>query len=269
MAAYLVQDATLTAIANQVRRLTGTNAPLSPAQMVTALSGSVNGEVCDFFRFRGLTDDLDNYGDNGKDGDGNDLTPYTVLPYLPKYSIAPPSTSITLDSNYHIPILDKFANLISGETVSNNRGALAEIDMPSCTAIPAGLFDNDYGNGCLNLASANFPACISIGQSAFFGCTHLEKVTLNSACFIPAYAFSGALAPYIKTLKLYLRGTTMGTCSDTALGDIDSGYGYGGDPDPDAPIPGLEIYVPAALLNNFKSTWAGGAFANNIFALTD
>ena len=50
--AYLVQAATMTAIANQVRRLTGTNAPLSPAQMVTALAtGSFGDTDFDSFRF--------------------------------------------------------------------------------------------------------------------------------------------------------------------------------------------------------------------------
>ena len=138
-----IQSDTLTAIANQTRRLTGTSAPLSPAQMATALSGvSVNagggGEPCDSFKFCDFDEHPTDYGVNGTDGHGNALTPYTVLDYLPTYSISPPSTSITniwINGDYHTSILDKFANLIPGRTISNNKYILAEITMPALTSI--------------------------------------------------------------------------------------------------------------------------------------
>ena len=123
----------------------------------------------------------------------------------------------------------------------------------------------------IRLISANFPACMSVKNDAFRHCDNLESLTLNSACEIEQYAFSNTIAPYDKTLKIYLRGTAMGICSDKTFDALDDN---GRNPTPihdiyPGAIPGLEIYVPPDLLNDFKTTWAGGAFADNIFPLTD
>lgn len=162
---------------------------------------------------------------------------------------------------------------ISKGFISFRVDQLTEITMPTVTSI-----DVDAFAGCDNLVSAHFPSCMSVGAYAFEpysmgNVLALETLTLNSACAISANAFRGVLAPDSKTFRLYLRGNSMGTCSDAvfqvyetednANAYVDAHDKYG------EPIPGLEIYVPASLLNDFKTTWAGGAFANNIYALTD
>ena len=54
-------------------------------------------------------------------------------------------------------------------------------------------------------------------------------------------------------------------------GYYDGGYydGYAINPYSTSPIPGLAIYVPSNLLEDFKTAWANGEYANNIYELTD
>lgn len=221
-----IQSDTLTAIANQARRLTGTSALLSPAQMATALS------------------DVSPGGGSSYDSDNNVFS----------FSVGSGSLGV--------------GDYIRSDKIS----ALTAISMPACASIE----EFDFFD-CTGLVSAHFPACTSLGTCAFGDDesfeTRLETLTLNSACTIPEGAFYGVLAPDSKTFRLYLRGNSMGTCSDAAF------YVYETDDNTNLyvdahdkygqTIPGLEIYVPANLLNDFKTTWAGGAFANNIYALTD
>ena len=61
--------------------------------------------------------------------------------------------------------------------------------------------------------------------------------------------------------------TTYSPSADSSS-SADSCCGSSNDYD-DYTINGLEIYVPAELINDFKTTWADGAFANNIYPLPD
>ena len=223
--AYLVQAATLTAIADQVRRLTGTNAPLSPSQMATALS----------------TASL------STNNDGNVFKFYTESSY-----------STNNDQSNYIN--------------SAQRSNLLEIKMPYKTSISDDEFDNVYG-GYDHLQTAYFPACMSVGVNAFWAASALETLTLNSACVISEGAFRNVIDPDDKVFRLYLRGTSMGSCDysafTTRIYPADSSDFVDISAMDTNPMPGLEIYVPASLLNDFKTTWAGGYLANNIYPLTD
>ena len=262
--AYLIQRATLTAIADQVRRLTGTNVPLSPAQMATALSAGAFGDNdYDSFRFYDFENGLSGLGNNGYDDDGNALTPLTALPYLDKYTIGPARSA------HESAILSRFNPVVSGHSGAANKNILAEIRMPKCLSISDYYYDSF--SSCINLVSAWLPACTSVGGYAFEFCYRLEELTLNSACVISEYAFAGVVQPDSgKIFRLYLRGDTMGSCSDRFEIDPTGGSNWQDAQDLySGEIPGLEIYVPPALLNDFKTTWANGYFADNIFPLTD
>ena len=260
--AYLIQRATLTAIADQVRRLTGTNVPLSPAQMATALSAGAFGDNdYDSFRFYDFENGLSGLGNNGYDDDGNALTPLTALPYLDKYTIGPARSA------HESAILSRFNPVVSGHSGAANKNILAEIKMPGCASV-----DDEEFKDCDNIVSAYFPACMDVGEDAFSGCSLLESITLNSGCDIDYHAFADTLVPDSKTFRLYLRGGSIGTCDQFAFGGILDYSSCGSMPTEifyTTPVPGLEIYVPANLLSDFKTRWGGGNFADNIFALTD
>ena len=150
---------------------------------------------------------------------------------------------------------------------------------------------------------------IRVGTYVFFDCPALESVTLDSSAVFDRYAFTDCLYPEVKTLRVYLRGNYIGVCNAVAFYGINDDYfphvpggyahgptygydaGYGGyyaggyyaggyyagryydgyaiNPYSTSPIPGLAIYVPSNLLEDFKTTWANGEYANNIYELTD
>ena len=222
MAAYLIQGATMTAIANQVRRLADTSARLSPTQIATRLSAvspatNENGNV---FKFH---------------------------------------TESAYETN------NNQSNYINSAQRSN----LLEIKMPYKTSVAEDEFYSYYPR----LQTAYFPACMSVGRCAFWGVSTLETLTLNSACVISSGAFYNVIDPDDKVFRLYLRGTSMGSCDysafTTRIYPADSCDGIDISAINTNPMPGLEIYVPASLLNDFKTSWAGGYLANNIYPLTD
>ena len=263
--AYLIQRATLTAIADQARRLTGVSALLSPAQIAAALSlvTSEGGESnCDSFRFYNFAGGgLDNIGNSGFDNNDNELTPLTALLFLDEYAIGPARSA------YDSAILSRFNPVVSGHSGAANKNILAEIKMPGCASV-----DDEEFKDCDNIVSAYFPACMDVGEDAFSGCSLLESITLNSGCNIDYHAFEDTLVPNSKTFRLYLRGGSIGTCDQFAFGGILDYSSCGSMPTEifyTTPVPGLEIYVPANLLSDFKTRWGGGNFADNIFALTD
>lgn len=263
---YLIQGETMTAIANQVRRLAGTSEPLSPAQMAAALNyvsaGGTNDD-CDSIRFFDFGNNaIRTLGNNGYDSNGNALTPLTALPYLKKYMCD--SASSAYDYNLVESIVGKFNPSIQHEFVNYQYDVIAEIRAPSCISI------DSYTFGITdNLVSAYFPSCMSLADSAFYGGRFFESLTLNSGCDIDSWALAYVISPGEKTFRLYLRGSTVGTCDESVFGEyagIASTYAniqelY------DGAVPGLEIYVPSNLLTDFKTTWANGTLADNIYPL--
>lgn len=117
----------------------------------------------------------------------------------------------------------------------------------------------------------------------FEGFYNLENVYLNTSAVIGQSAFANILdnqsRPSNLPLRIYMHGNTLGTCDYSAFGIDWQSTGSGGGSESESSssgcsgesgafnIPNLEIYVPATLLNDFKTTWASGMFANNIYPL--
>ena len=130
-------------------------------------------------------------------------------------------------------------------------------------------------NGCMRMASINFPIATTIGSRAFYNCDALTSVKLPEASEIGGSAFEGCAAlsivdlPKAATVKTYafencaelttviLRTGSVCTIDSTAFKNtpIVSGTGY--------------LYVPSALLNSYKETYAKVDFANQFRAIED
>ena len=167
-------------------------------------------------------------------------------------------------------------NSLTNITLSDRTTSIGKYAFSNCTSLTGAII----GNGvttircgaffyCESLTSLSFPICENVEQEIVTGCFALESLTLTAACNIEDNAFVGILDPENKIFTLYLRGNEVGHCSDSVFDIYDFDYCVGEiTPIHDVfsdPIPGLEIYVPENLLNNFKTIWAGGAFAQNIF----
>ena len=191
-------------------------------------------------------------------------------------------TSVILGNN--VMEIGDFAfsdcNSLTNITLSDRTTSIGKYAFSNCTSLTGAII----GNGvttircgaffyCESLTSLSFPICENVEQEIVTGCFALESLTLNAACNIEDNAFVGILDPENKIFTLYLRGNEVGHCSDSVFDIYDFDYCVGEiTPIHDVfsdPIPGLEIYVPENLLNDFRTTWAGGAFAANIFPLPD
>ena len=107
--------------------------------------------------------------------------------------------------------------------------------------------------GCTELASINFPAATSIGNNAFATCYKLESANFSAPTSIDYAAFYNCS----ELASLILRATTQ-VCTlsnNNALGitPIASGTGY--------------IYVPAALIDSYKTATNWTTYANQFRAL--
>ena len=303
MSEYLIHGETMSGLADEVRRLSGQEGLMTPSQMKAALQGVTAGiEIGDE-----VMDEIHYYYWDNNDGViifsppmDSEIVSYVISSYQQNMkSISLPAADNIggmMFQSYTTLTEANFPTCITiGENAFSECGNLAVINAPACTEIDYNAFYNcdsltsvympactTVGPGvfvsCDSLTSVYMPACTFVGSEAFEDCSSLTEVTLNSLCGINDHAFNGVLDPDNKVVKIYLIGDTMGFCNSNAFGDISnssggSGSGSGsesGDGEESTePIPGLEIYVPANLVDEFKSSWAGGAFANNIFALPE
>ena len=109
--------------------------------------------------------------------------------------------------------------------------------------------------GCESLASASFPNAGQIGIQAFSSCSALEKISFPKAEGISEYAFE-----FCQSLIALILGRSDGLCdlfdADAFMGTpIESGTGY--------------IYVPAALVDQYKAATNWTTYANQIRAIED
>lgn len=183
-----------------------------------------------------------------------------------------------------------FSSLIGGGASGGNTGGDSE-DSSTLRALIEGTLSGNYVNdrvtsigehaftGCKSLASANLPGVTDIGESAFEYCTNLTNVNLPEATGIGDYAFKDCTSlttvdfPLVNTIGYYafrgctnltaliLRNTkaickltnpTMGPFAETP---IESGTGY--------------IYVPSALIEDYKAASSWSAHANQFRAIED
>lgn len=114
--------------------------------------------------------------------------------------------------------------------------------------------DSAFG-GCESIASASFPNARQIGAETFGMCSSLEKISFPKAESIGEGTFA-----FCQSLIALILGRSDGLCnlaSPSALTGtpIESGTGY--------------IYVPAALVDQYKAATNWTTYANQIRAIED
>ena len=105
---------------------------------------------------------------------------------------------------------------------------------------------------CTALASVNFPSVTSVALGAFWQCTALTKADFASPVAFANNAFYGCSALTAVILRNTEQVSTI-TGTPFASSAIASGTGY--------------IYVPAALVDQYKSSWS--TYASQIRAIED
>lgn len=153
---------------------------------------------------------------------------------------------------------NKIANLdapnltkLGGYAFSGNntyKMAFKSINLPKCTAIPASTLTY-----CVNVTELVLPECTSVGNSSLTNWTNLAFVDLPKCKSIANYG----LRNNTKLETLILRSETLCTLSNYALNSskIAGGTGY--------------IYVPAALVDTYKSATNWSKLASRFRALED
>ena len=233
MAKVFIEENSLTAIGNAIRGKTGESALLSPAAMVTAIEGIETGGGS------GNTDIEDKiiagelsgeYTNNRVTKIKNDLFQYNEL------------TSVSFPNVTRI-----------GGSAFQSCTKLTSINFPKVTEIGAACF-----NACNQLTSVILPNATIINTSltgAFSFCAKLTFVDLPKVTKIPKSCFNYST----RLITLILRKTDAITALENINAfnntPIKDGTGY--------------IYVPAALLETYKTATNWVTFAAQFRAIED
>ena len=270
MAEYLIQDTTLTGIADAIRGKTGGTDPVAVSDMAAQIDEIQAGG-----------------GDN-------------VLNALIDRSIVEiSSSSVTSIGKYAFSYCSALttANFPVVTSIEDNAfsycSALTTVDFPAATSIKNYAFSfcsalttanfpvlisigNSAFRSCSALTTANFPVLISIKDSAFRSCSKLTTVDFPVVTSIEGNAFSycselttvdfpaatsigtSAFRSCSKLKSLLLRNNKVCTLSNKNTFNstpISSGTGY--------------IYVPSALIEQYKTANNWSTYASQFRALED
>lgn len=185
--------------------------------------------------------------------------------------------SVTTIDGYAFSYCSKLATVVAPQVATigmegfGNCAALTAADFPLLASVGQSAF-----TGCKNITSVNFPLLTSLGKQAFSGCSGLATVSLLVLASVPNYAFRSCTAlklidlPAATTIEsaafygsgletLILRHTEavckLGATSAFSGTPIASGNGY--------------IYVPMALVNDYKAATNWSTYAAQIRAIED
>lgn len=146
--------------------------------------------------------------------------------------------------------------------------SLSQVSLPMCSYIAGYAFQD-----CRSLSQASLPMCSYIGEAAFNECKSLSQISISMCSYIGSYAFRSCgslkqvslpkcsyIGNYAFLFCYELNTITIGYSGVCSLGSsvfyrtlITSSTG--------------DIYVPASLVNAYKSATNWSYFSNRIFAI--
>ena len=133
-----------------------------------------------------------------------------------------------------------------GTTVFWKCISLSQVNLPKCSYIDTAAFEY-----CTSLTQVNLPVCSYIGNNAFQSCSSLSQINLPKCSYIGSHTFEGCRLLSIITIGY------SGVCS------LSSSAFYGTKITSSTG----SIYVPASLVNAYKSATNWSAYSNRIFAI--
>ena len=198
MAEYLIQDTTLTGIADAIREKTGGTDPVAVSDMAAQIEGIQAG------------------------GGGDDVLDALIDRSITEISSSS-ATSIGSYAFYSCSSLTT-ANFPVATSIGTSAfqycRSLTTANFPVATSLETSAFQN-----CNSLTTVDFPVATSIGTSAFQNCSSLTTANFPVATSIRTSAFQ-----YCRSLKsLLLRNNKVCTLSNTSAFSstpISSGTGY-------------------------------------------
>lgn len=226
MAEYLIQDTTLTGIADAIRGKTGGTDPVAVSDMAAQIEGI-------------------------QAGGGDD-----VLNALIDRSITEISSNTTSIGSYAFQNCSTLttANFPAATSIDYNAfqncSSLTTADFPVVKSIGNYVFQN-----CSALTTANFHAATSIGSDAFYGCSALTTADFHAVTSIANRAFYGCSALTTLILRSETTAKLFNTNAFSSNTPIASGTAY--------------IYVPAALIEDYKVAYGWSTYAAQFRALED
>ena len=125
--------------------------------------------------------------------------------------------------------------------------SLSQVSLPMCSSIGVNAFYY-----CTSLSQVSLPMCSSIGVNAFHYCTSLSQVSLPMCSYIGAEAFRSCSSLSIITIG-YSGVCSLGGSNVFSNTQITSSTG--------------SIYVPASLVDSYKSATNWSYFSNRIFPI--
>ena len=180
MAEYLIQDTTLTGIADAIRGKTGGTDPVAVSDMAAQIEGIQAG------------------------GGGDDVLNALIDRSITEISSSS-VTSIGSGAFYWCSALTTVDFPVAtsiGEYAFRSCSALTTVDFPVATSIGGYAFSS-----CSALTTADFPVATDIGKAAFQSCSALTTVDFSVATSIGDYAFRSC----IELKSLLLRGNNVCT----------------------------------------------------------
>ena len=142
--------------------------------------------------------------------------------------------------------------------------SLSQVSIPVCTSIG----DNAFYD-CTALTTINMPSVEYIGTSAFANCTALTTINMPSVEYIGTTAFANCTSlSYVNLPVCNKLGTNVFFMADVSFSLI---LGYSGVVTTGAnPIGNLtKVYVPASLVDLYKSAKNWSEFSSQIFPISE
>ena len=133
------------------------------------------------------------------------------------------------------------------ESAFYNCDSLTQVSLPVCTGIKTGAFYY-----CISLSQIELPMCSYISESAFYKCISLSQIELPMCSYIGYEAFYGCSSLSIITIGYSSVCSLIGSAVFTST-QITSSTG--------------SIYVPASLIDSYKSAKHWSYFSTQIFPI--
>ena len=179
-----------------------------------------------------------------------------------------------------------------GESAFKNCNSLSQVSLPVCSYIGSSAFQDCHSlnqvsfpvcsyigssafQWCYSLAQANFPVCSYIGYYVFQDCRSLSQVSLPMCSSIDGFAFCfcRSLSQVSLPVCSYIGFYTFQDCSSLSI--ITIGYSsvcsldYGGFAGTPIASGTGSIYVPASLVDAYKSAENWSNYSSQIFPISE